>query len=107
MPFKAVIAGDTFKKKIDQDIFNTGFNKQGKEPDETFDKVLWICRQAKLNLNKDECLLICTSIPFFGNVISWEDVSPDPRKVQTLTWIPPPKYKKGAAIISGYVKLPK
>ena len=48
-----------FQKKIDKlirsilnvlnisdDILIAGFNEQGKDHDETFGKVFWICRQA-------------------------------------------------------------
>ena len=38
--------------------------------------------QAKLNLNKEKCLFRKTCRPFFGKVISWHRVSPDPAKVK-------------------------
>ena len=72
----------------------TGFNYHGKDHYETLDKVIWICRQADLNLNKDKCLFRCTSIPFFGKLIWWQGRSLDPRKVQALTEMLLPKYKK-------------
>ena len=45
----------------------------------------------------------CTSIPFFDEVISQQGVSHDPRKVQMLTDMLPPK-KKITAVIPGYIK---
>ena len=59
-------AGDMFQKKIDNffsgmpndfsiadDISIVGFDKQGSDLDAMLGKVLRICRQANLKLNKD------------------------------------------------------
>ena len=54
---------------IADDILFAGFIEQGKDHNETLGKVVWICRQAQLKLDKDKCLLRCTNIPF-GKVIS-------------------------------------
>ena len=56
--------------------------------------MLWACRLAILKLNKDKCLFICTSLPFSGEVVSRQRVSPDLRKIQVLTDMPPPKSRK-------------
>ena len=61
--------------------------------DSTCDKVLRICRQANLKLINYNCLFQCTSISFFGEVMLLSGVSLDPREVQTLTAMPPPKCK--------------
>ena len=53
--------------------------------------MLRICRQANVKLNKDKCLFICTSIPFFIEIISEQGVSLDPRKVHALMDMPSPK----------------
>ena len=60
-----------FQKKIDEifsgilnvfgiayDILITGFNEWGKNHDEMLEKILSICRQANLKLNKDRCLFM-------------------------------------------------
>ena len=39
-----------------------------KDHNEMLEKVLWVCRQASLKLNKDECL--CMSILLFGEIKS-------------------------------------
>ena len=57
--------GNMFQKKIDKllssipnvfgiadDLLNTGFDEQGKDHSETFEKLLRSCKQA--NLNKDK-----------------------------------------------------
>ena len=41
------------------------------------------------------------SIPFFGEVIPQQGVSPDPSKIQVLTDMPPPKMKKELQSILG------
>ena len=66
---------------IADDILIADFDGKHKDHDYTFDKVLQICRQASMKLNKDKCLFRCTSIPFFGEVVSCKGVSPDPRKI--------------------------
>ena len=79
---------------IADDILIAGFDEQGKDHNTTLDKVLRVCRQANVKLNKDKCLFTCTSIPFFDEIISQQGISPDPRRVQTLTDMPPPKSKE-------------
>ena len=76
------------------DILIAGFEEQDKDYKDTLDKILQTCRQAHLKLNKDKYLFRCTKIPFFGEVISQQGVGPDPRKVQALTEMPPPKCRK-------------
>ena len=96
-----------FQKKIDElfigmpnlfgiadDILIAGFDEWGKDHDETLEKVLQLYRQVNLKLNKDKCLLRCTRILCFSEIISWKDVIPDPRKVQVLTDMSPTEDKK-------------
>ena len=53
---------------IADDFPIAGYDKQGKDNDETHDKICRIARQPNLKLNKEKCLFRCTSIPFFGKV---------------------------------------
>ena len=55
---------------IADDILVIGYADDGRDCDETVYKVLQRCREVNLNLNKDKCHFRCTSIPFFGEVIS-------------------------------------
>ena len=66
------------------DILIARCDDLGKDCYVTLDKILIICREAKLKLNKDKCLVRCTSIPFFGEIILWDGVTPVPREVQAL-----------------------
>ena len=81
--FGTAQAADKFWKKIDElfsdmsnvfgiadDILIAGFDKQSKDHDKKLEKVLQVCRQANLKLNKDECLFRFNSIPFFVEIIS-------------------------------------
>ena len=81
-PFGVAPPGDLFQRKIDMlfqglpnvfgiadDVLITGCN-MARDHDATLNTLLRICRQASLKLNKDKCLFRCTSIPFFGEVIS-------------------------------------
>ena len=54
-------------------ILIAGFDHMGRDYDATLNKVLRICRQANLKLNKDKCLFWSIGIPFFGEVmiIEW------------------------------------
>ena len=40
------------------------------------------------------CLFRCSSIPFFGKIISQQGVRPDPRNIHVLTDMPPLKTKE-------------
>ena len=70
---------------IADDILIVKFSDMGRDHDATLNKVLRICRQANLKLNKDKCLSWCTSIPFFWEVILQSGVNLHLRKVQALT----------------------
>ena len=49
--------------------------------------------RENLNLNKDECYIRCTSVPFGGVIISRQGKRPGPRKLKALTDMPFPKAK--------------
>ena len=91
---------------IADDILFAGFNEEGKDHNETFDKVLWVCKKVNLKLNRDMCLFTCTSIPLFGEVIFWQGVSMDPRKVQALMDMPLPKSSKELQSLLGVLNYP-
>ena len=65
---------------ITYDILVRGYDKDGADHDTTVHKVLRWCKEVNLKLNKDKCHFRCTSIMFFGNVISREGVQPDCKK---------------------------
>ena len=74
---------DMFLRKIDKlfhelpnvfsianDMLIAGFNELDRDHDETVDKVLKVCREAKQQLNKYKCHFRCTIIPFIGENVS-------------------------------------
>ena len=107
LPFGAAPVGDMFQRKIDE-IFNDipnvfgiadnilviGYDKDGADHNEAVYNVLKQCQDVNLKLNKDKCHFWCTSIPFFGKVVSKKDVQPDLQKVRVLTEMPAPKNKQ-------------
>ena len=115
LQFWVTPAGDIFQRKMYElfqglpnvfdstdNILIVGFTELDRDNYETVVKVLAICRKVSLKLNKAKCLR-CTSIPFFGEVISQNGVSPDPKKVQVLMDIPPHKYKKELVSFLGMI----
>ena len=48
---------------IANDILIADFDEQGKDHDETLEKVLQVCRLVNLKLNKGRCLFMCTGFP--------------------------------------------
>ena len=69
---------DMFQRKIDEiykglpnvfgtaDILVVGYDGDGKDHDDTLKKVLQICRQGNLIINKDKCHFRYTSLPFLA-----------------------------------------
>ena len=116
LPFRAVLAGDMFQHKIDKtfndmpnvfgiadDILVIGYNKDGTDHDEAVYKVLKQCQDVNLKLNKEKCHFRCTSIPFFGGVLSRQGIQPDPQKVRALTEMLAPKNKKELQAFLGVI----
>ena len=76
------------------DILISGFIDQGKGHNAQLLKVLRVCRHTDLKCNKDKYLFRYANIPFFGEIMSLQGISPDPRKVQVLSDMLPWKNKK-------------
>ena len=83
LPFGAAPTGDIFQQKIDDifqilpnvfgitdDVLVVDYDNDSKDHDEMLQQVLQICGHVNLKLNKDQCHFRCTSVPFFGEVIS-------------------------------------
>ena len=85
------------------DILVIGYDEDGVDHDATVHKVLQWCEEVNLKLNKEKCHLRCTSILFFGQVISRKGVQPDPQKVKVLTDMTPPNNKKELQAFLGII----
>ena len=55
---------------IVDDIVVVVYDTDGKDHDEMLQQVLQIWGQVNLTVNEDKCHFRCTSVPFFGEVIS-------------------------------------
>ena len=51
---------------IVDDILVVGYDDNGRDHDETIQKVLQRCREVNLKLIKDKCHFRCTSVLLFG-----------------------------------------
>ena len=79
---------------ITDDILVMGYDEDRADHDAAVHKVLRWCKEVNLKLNKDKCHFWCTSITFFGKVISREGVQPYPQKIKVLMDMLAPKSKK-------------
>ena len=81
---------------IADDILVAEYDVDGKDHDDTLQRVLQMCRQVNLKLNKDKFYFRCTSVPFGGEVISRNYIKPEPEKLNALSEMSPPKTKKNS-----------
>ena len=98
LPFGTVTASDMFQRKIDkiyQELWNVfyiaddtlvvGHDSSGQDSDKTLCRAPQICKKEILKLNKYKCHFCCTSVPFFGVIISSQGMRLDLRKLKVLT----------------------
>ena len=108
--------GDMLQHKIDkifsdmENIFGItdkilviGYDENGADHNEAVHKVLRWCKEVNLKLNKDKCHFRCTSIPFFGKVVSRKGFQPDPQKIKVLSDMPASKNKKELQAFLGII----
>ena len=67
------------------------FGKSAEEHDENLKRTLQVMKESVLKLNKDKCQIKKDRLTYFGHVLSADGVSLDPRKVEAITQLPPPK----------------
>ena len=116
LPFGAAPVGNMFQCKIDKifndmpnvfgiadDILVIGYDKNGADHNKAVYSVLRQCQDVNLKLNKERCNFRCTSILFFGKVVSREGIHPDLQKVRALTKMPVPKNKKELQAFLGII----
>ena len=88
---------------IADDILVIGYDEDGKDHDVAVYNVLRQCKEVNLKLNKDKCHFRCTSIPFFGKVVSGEGIQPDPQKIKALTDMLAPNNKRDLQAFLGII----
>ena len=84
-------------------ILVVGYRADGMEHDGTVQRVLQMCTEVNVKLNKDKCHFRCTSIPIFGDIISRNGVKPGPQKLEALTEMPPLKTKMELQVFLGII----
>ena len=118
LPLGVAPAGNMCHRKIDKllqgmtnvfcitdDILIAWIDDLGRYYDAALNKVLRICREANLKLNKDKCLFRHRNIPFIREIILQNGMRQDPRNIQAVMNMPPSRCKKRAIIIPGYSQL--
>ena len=84
-------------------ILVIGYDEDGTDHDEAVYNELRHCKEVNLKINKDKCHFRCTSIPFFGEVVSRKGIHPHPQKVKALTDMPAPKNKRELQAFLGII----
>ena len=90
---------------ITDNILVAGYDRDGRDHDDTLQRLLQRCTQVNLKLNEDKCLLRCMQVPFFGKIISRNGVKLGPQKLKAVTEIPPFKKQKRVTSIPWNNKL--
>ena len=88
---------------IANDIVGIGYKDDGRDYDETMQKVLQRFREVILKLKKDKYHFRCMSIPFFGEVMSRNRVQPDPHRIKVLMEMLAPNNKKELQAFPGII----
>ena len=88
---------------IADDILVIGYGKDGIDHNKPVYKVLKWSQDVNLRLNKEKCHFRCISVPVFGDVVSRQDIQPDPQKVRALTEMLVPKNKKELQAFLGII----
>ena len=86
------------------DVLVVGQNDNDRDTDTILMRVLIICTEMKLNLNKYKCHFRCSSVPFLSKIISRHVMQPDARKLKALKRMPPPTTKKDLQAFLGIIK---
>ena len=78
------------------------------EHDKNLSKLLDACRKDSLLLNHDKSVFSVSSICLLGYLVSYNEIRPDPARLQPLRDIPPPEnmklLKKTVGLIAYYSK---
>ena len=75
-------------------ILIVGYKSSGEGHDRMLCRVLQPQRKENSKMNKDKCHFRCTSVSFYGEIVSRQGIKLDPKKLKVLTDMPPPRSKK-------------
>ena len=82
------------------------FGKDVKEHDENLLALLDKVLEVNLTLNPKKFKFKCTSVSFFGNVLTDQGIKPDPKKVEAIKQWPVPQTVKDLQSFLGAVNVP-
>ena len=93
LPFGLNCAQDVFQKKVDEtfsditgvygisdDIIVIGYTSDGSDHDANLTAILERARATGSCFNDKKMVVLCKSIPFFGNIIGADGIEPDPER---------------------------
>ena len=79
---------------IADNIIIYGFKEDGSDHDMTVRKVLEKAKSVGMRFNPSKCQFRKTEVKFFGLVLTWEGVIPNPAKIDALRNLPEPRDEK-------------
>lgn len=78
------------KKAVKQSWMTSLFGTSAEEHDENLNRTLKVTKESGLKLNKEICKIKKDRLTYFGHVLSADEVSPDPQKVEAITELQAP-----------------
>ena len=105
MPFGLVMSQDVFQQKMDQFLERCPgtvgiaddivvFGRTEKEHDNNLHNLMTKAQDYGLVLNSEKCAIKTPGIEFFGMVYTKNGVNPDPKKVEDIKGLDPPRSKR-------------
>lgn len=79
---------------ISDDTVIVGFEEDGSDHDKALKELLERARSKNCKFNPDKLVVRAQEISFFGHVISRDGVKPDPKKIEAIVQMKPPKDEK-------------
>ena len=98
----ASLSRDCFEYKVDQIFSPTPqccgitndkvvYSYSEEDCDQILLQVLDTAKLEGLRFNQDKCIFKCAEVPFFGMLIGADGIRPDPKKIESLNYLPLPR----------------
>ena len=82
---------------ISDDTVIFGFEEDGSDHDKAFKEILERARSKNCKFNPDKLVIHAQEILFFGHIITRDGVKPNPKKIEAIVQMKPPKDEKQLA----------
>ena len=82
---------------ISDDTVIVGFEEDGSDHDKAFKELLERTRSKNCKFNPDKLVVRAQEILFFGYIITRDGVKPDPKNIEAIIQMKPPKDEKQLA----------